>query len=641
MLLVVLFHLHLGKAEAGYLGVDIFFVISGYLITSMIAAGMRAGKFSRVEFYQRRAKRLLPAAYVTILVTALAAPIFLGRQELHDLTLQISGAVSFTANIVLWRQTGYFEGAGDLKPLLHMWSLAVEEQFYFVLPLVMLWVRPSRWFGVALGGLLVSLGLYVVGMTLQPSAAFYLLPTRAWELLIGACIALWASADVGAERPLGTNLAMAVRWLFVPALFALVVVPFIVVPISRTWLTALVVCSATAIVILRRSKALSESLPARGLAQIGDISYSLYLVHWPIASFLNNAWSGGSEAPSLWVRLAMLLLSVGAAVLLYRYVENPIRHRTIRFTRELVAGSVAVSIVSCAIVPLSMAATPERYDFERMRRFNSGLSAHCDFGSEFTRRAECETTASPRFLIWGDSFAMHLVPGLERAWPKSGLLQATKSKCAPFVGIAPVETNGAGNYVREWAEECLTFNQSVLDYLERTPTIRVVVLSSALTAYTDEAHFAYLHKRGAALEEQPASATAVFESLQRTAQAIRRMGKSVVFVAPPPYSGFDIGLCIERELSGKLSYGRPSGCMVNRHEFERKRSHVLAFLDQVQLKTDVPVVRFEPWLCGSNACRTFVNDTMLYRDNGHLSYAGSELIASHMQLGQLIADIAR
>ncbi len=186
--MVVLYHTGIGKLTAGYLGVDIFFVISGYLITTLVASGINRGDFRLSEFYFRRAKRLLPAAYVTFLATAVAAPWFLNQQELRDFAMQIAGAVTFTGNIVLWQQTGYFEGAGDLKPLLHVWSLAIEEQYYFLLPAALLFTRPSRWMPGVMAILVISLGLCIAGRTWKPIATFYLLPTRAWELLWGASI---------------------------------------------------------------------------------------------------------------------------------------------------------------------------------------------------------------------------------------------------------------------------------------------------------------------------------------------------------------------------------------------------------------------------------------------------------------------
>ena len=147
MLLVVFYHVKIGSVTAGYLGVDVFFVISGYLITTLVASGIERGNFRLTDFYFRRAKRLLPAAYVTFAVTAVLAPWFLNQRELRDLAAQVVGAVSFTGNLVLWQQTGYFEGAGDLKPLLHVWSLAIEEQYYFLLPAALLLVKPSRSLG--------------------------------------------------------------------------------------------------------------------------------------------------------------------------------------------------------------------------------------------------------------------------------------------------------------------------------------------------------------------------------------------------------------------------------------------------------------------------------------------------------------
>lgn len=177
VLLVVLYHSGFDALRSGFLGVDVFFVISGFLITGLIVRGLDAGTFSIGTFYLRRGKRLLPAAYVTLFVTALAAPFFLIPSQLAQFREQLVGAVSFTANIVLWHQSGYFDQAAVTKPLLHFWSLAVEEQYYFFMPLTLMFV-PRRWRFRVVTGLTVASLVYCFFFA-APSARFYLIFSRA------------------------------------------------------------------------------------------------------------------------------------------------------------------------------------------------------------------------------------------------------------------------------------------------------------------------------------------------------------------------------------------------------------------------------------------------------------------------------
>jgi len=188
VLAVVLFHAFPSAFGSGFLGVDVFFVVSGFLITGIILRGLERGDLSFKAFYIRRAKRLLPASLMTLAVTTLLALVFLTRSQIADYAAQLLGSLAFVANFVLASQTGYFEGAPETKPLLHIWSLSLEEQFYFIAPLL-LWLTPLRarpWLLVT--GMILSFALCLVlvrDLWGGESLAFFMLPARAWELLFG------------------------------------------------------------------------------------------------------------------------------------------------------------------------------------------------------------------------------------------------------------------------------------------------------------------------------------------------------------------------------------------------------------------------------------------------------------------------
>jgi peptidoglycan/LPS O-acetylase OafA/YrhL len=191
-LLVLAHHARVPLIHGGYLGVDLFFVLSGFLITTLVAKEIKAGSFSFSGFYWRRAWRLLPAAYATLALCVAIAPFLVTNREMREFVAQVWGAVTFTANFVLWQQTGYFERAAELKPLLHVWSLSIEEQYYFVLPALLFFLRPSKWLAAAVLMTVCSFVLCIFVTYESPAAAFYWLPTRAWEMGLGSVAAVLA-----------------------------------------------------------------------------------------------------------------------------------------------------------------------------------------------------------------------------------------------------------------------------------------------------------------------------------------------------------------------------------------------------------------------------------------------------------------
>lgn len=422
VLLVVVYHANLGWLGAGYLGVDIFFVISGFLITSLVAGGIQRGNFSLKEFYFRRAKRLLPAAYVVFGATAVVAPWLLNQQELNDLIWQVLGAVTFTANLFLWQQTGYFDGASELKPLLHTWSLSIEEQYYLLLPAALLFMNPRHWLralGVAAVG---SLALCLWAVTQMPSATFYLLPTRAWELLfgsLGALLVLRPGMALRLER------SAAVRWLFLPSLVCLVTVPALPAAGPHPGLGALLVCLATLIVILRRDRRIGTGMPARVLAAVGDFSYSLYLVHWPVLALLRNAYTGPDSDIPVEARMGAAMLSIVLAYGLYRLVEDPIRRARVSFSTPLLAKGMAASLLLLAIAPAGSLAMKGDTNFAHRLRVNFGLSPECEYKSTFEPKPACEA-GTGIFEFWSGATATPCISF--PAWPYQMEQGSTSSK---------------------------------------------------------------------------------------------------------------------------------------------------------------------------------------------------------------------
>lgn len=634
VLLVVLHHANVGPFHGGYLGVDIFFVVSGFLITGIVRQGLEAGSFSFTAFYLRRARRLLPAAYVTFLATGLLAPFFLTSAELNDLAKQVLGAVTFTANIALWLQTDYFAGAANLKPLLHIWSLSIEEQYYLLLP-ALLFFTPRKHWPTVIGGLFIaSLVMCMVLVTRKPSATFYLLPTRAWELGLGSLAALGLMDGPRVQRFLHA--------LFWPGLLVLLVVPLTPLSPVHPGIDAVLVCIGTLLVILRRHAALEGFIGTRWLAKVGDFSYSLYLVHWPIFAFVNNAQLA---PPSLELRLACVALALVLGYLLYKFIEDPIRHASTGLSVPRITGTAIGT--SAALVALSAgiayANVKTGGNYAHLMRPNFGYDRSCTDDGVFVPQPQCTNApgSPPKLLVWGDSFAMHVVPGIaQTAGP--GVVQATRAVCGPFLGLAPYN---ATNQNEHWVRKCMAFNDSVIDYLAKTDSIDTVVIASLFGQYLGVSyggqHWMAGTLEGGRVVGQPPNAELVLASMKRTIERVRALGKRVVVVGPPPSTGPDIGRCLERAATGKISLGMNAECSLAVADVQRHQAPVLAVVKALPQAADVAIVDFDSVLCSAQTCVTQLDGVLLYRDEHHLSYEGSALLARKLDLGNRLRAAAR
>ncbi|CDZ40817.1 Acetyltransferase NoeT [Neorhizobium galegae bv. officinalis] len=622
-LLVVFYHTQV--ASFGYLGVDIFFVISGFLITGLIATELEQARFSFWEFYYRRAKRLLPAAYVVIALTTIAAPFFLSDMGLRDFRTQVLGALTFTSNIVLWTQADYFGGSAETKPLLHFWSLAVEEQCYLLLP-AFLALSPKRWWLTMVSSLLVaSLALCLYVAFRDPSAAFYLLPTRFWEIAIGS---------LGALLPVSARVTAKFAALRLPALVLILLIPFGPSGLQNPIVNAALVCLATLILLLSPNK---DNVAVRSMARIGDISYSLYLIHWPVLVYVRAAWL--EEPPSLAI-YAAVAFSVVASLVLHRFVEKPFQRGFVTSRGRMASGLVAATVLLGFALSVDIGAAESKGGFSESRRINYGLARECDRTSGSRPQGileACQTTDRPELLVWGDSFAMALVPGLAKTVGEAGLAQLTMSGCSPAIGVAAISKRAVS---LSFGEDCIRFNDSVLNTLKNRPEIRTVVISSPFDA-PDSKDFTLLKRRDGTFTEVETSVDGATEGIKSLVEAVRALGRRVVIVAPPPVAGFDIGDCLERKMNGGLMLGRHSDCKIDVIDYRRMRSRTLDLLNQVAVKADVEVVSYHDFLCDDTKCRTEIDGKFLYRDSGHLSYQGSEIIALKTGLAERLIRAAR
>ena len=628
---VILFHAGFKAFEGGFIGVDVFFVISGYLITTIILADMNKGKFSIITFYERRARRILPVLFFLMLCCLPFAWLWLLPNHLKDFCQSLTAVSAFSSNVLFWKESGYFGIEAELKPLLHTWSLSVEEQYYVLFPLFLmaLWKLRKRWiFGSLIVVAIVSLGVAQWGAYNNPSATFFLLPTRGWELAIGALIAFYflykkeqaafiSSHKVTSEVLGSLGLALIFYSVFAfskstpfPSLYALV----------PTIGTALIIIFSTAKTIVGRL------LSTKLMVGIGLISYSTYLWHQPLFVFARHR---SLAEPSVAFLLILSALSIVLAYFSWRFVEMPFRDKKAINRKKIFGFAVVGSIAFAAIgiaghinngydkrindsgIPLA--------DISKKIVTNYGLSDDCE--DKFTLSPDCRTSDEPEILIWGDSYAMHLIPGIMASNPSAKIIQMTKSVCGPFFDVAPV----SAKYPVSWAKECLEFNESVHDWLKTNKTVKYVVLSSNFGKYFGDYQLLINDKL------YDGSKELATEHFIATLDELKNMGIIPIVFSPPPQNAENIGECLVKA----QFYGDDLNvCNFSRDSVTKNSNEVLKFFTTIS--KSYKVVSIDKVICETGLCKASFDETFIYRDDGHLSRSGSALLGQKMNFYDLI-----
>lgn len=487
---VILFHGGFAGFSGGFVGVDVFFVISGYLITSILLAEHEAGTFSMVDFWERRARRILPALFLVMFVCLPAAWLWLLPPALVEFGKSLVGVSLYASNVLFWQTSDYFAAAAELNPLLHTWSLSVEEQYYLLFPpfLLLVW----RWGrGVAAGliavGAALSLAVAEWWLRADAAAAYFLLPARGWELGIGALLAFHLSAP--ARR-------VPSRWMSeLGAVAGLALLVFAVVAFDEKTpfpgRAALVPTLGTALLIAFATPAtvLGRCLAWRPLVAVGLVSYSAYLWHQPLFAFARQT---SLAAPSPWLMAGLSLLSLVLAAASWKYVEAPFRDRR-RFPRKRIFALAAlgsVFFIGCGSVLVAGGGFTGRlsadqqavaayadYDYRKVQRsFRCQLMQRQRPG-DFAPECLPAGPVAEAVLVWGDSNAAALAYGLRLQ--SAAVAQLTAASCPPIPGVKSAKAY------------CDEINTHILGWVKQHRP-RVVLLHAAWRQYREPQDLARL-----------------------------------------------------------------------------------------------------------------------------------------------------
>ena len=623
---VILFHAGFNIFSGGYVGVDVFFVISGYLITTILIADLERGDFSIARFYERRARRILPALFVVMLACLPFAWLWMLPTELKTFTKTIVAVVVFGSNIFFSRENGYFGAASELSPLLHTWSLAVEEQYYLLFPvfLFLIWRfgRTGVFWSIALTAV-ASLLYSEWGWRNEPAATFFLAPARAWELLIGSLVALYLSDKAPRSSNIlgAAGLALIVFAIFhydentpFPSLYALA-------PVAGTALIILFAGERTWVARL---------LSTAPFVGIGLISYSAYLWHQPLFAFARiRSLTGPSQTLMLALAVASLLLAWAT----WRFVETPFRKRPnpwLASPRSLFAASGAVAVTFLAIglaghleIGLYGRGSEGRdmAELEKILAPNYGL--HKDCNRKFNTSPNCRTSQTPHVLLWGDSYAMHLAQGLLASDPEIALQQQTAAACAPVLGVAQIHSK----YTARWAQGCISFNDQVLEWLRQHDSVRLVVLSSPFSSVLGGS---IVERNGNRIHGE--AMDFVSEKLLETVARIRQAGARVIIVSPTPVTSRDMGKCLVRS----AFFGANEKDCDYPLDTQTRPFEMLRGIEQ-----QVPIHWVYNDTCRAGTCSAMQDGVFLFRDSLHFSRGGSAYIGKKHDWAHRFDEAAR
>ena len=665
VLAVVAFHSFPSWVRGGFIGVDIFFVISGYLISTIIFENLDKGTFSFTEFYARRIKRIFPALLLVLIACFAFGWFALLADEYKQLVKHIAAGAGFISNFTLWNEAGYFDNSAETKPLLHLWSLGIEEQFYIVWPLL-LWVAWKRKFNLLVITIIVAIASFVLnikGIKHDMVATFYSPQTRFWELLSGSLLA-WVtlykkdtfsninfkldyllSRIVYTEKQEADGKRLSNILSFIGLLLLVYGFWRINKELSFPGKWALVPVLGAVLIITAGSKAwVNRTILSNKVAVwFGLISYPLYLWHWPILSFARII---ESEVPSRNILIVAVVLSILLAWLTYKLIERPLRfgknskakvavlvvlmvviggfsyysYRTILIPSDAVKASSALKQLGWDIP----AGSPEQSNLCHQAFPERALMTSKERDDNFCL---LQREGIPNVVLIGDSINLSLFPGLAK-YNDYNVLVLSASTAAPFFNVRTTEQ---GDLIR--LNNYKLTNQA-LEYSINNENIKVVVLGSLASSNLVLPESAF--KITDVLNPSNKDAYKIFtSSLRLTIKKLLGAGKEVIYVLPNPNLSFDIKSCLGNIRPLRITSYINTSCSQPAASQDRViyKEWVMSALKEFP---QVKIFDASIPLCDSEYCYGSKDGDILYRDRGHLSINGSNLVVP--KLHDLIID---
>jgi len=643
---VIFFHAGFQSFGGGYVGVDVFFVISGFLITSIILSEKQQGLFTLTNFYERRIRRILPALFFVMFVSLIFAWLWLIPRDLENYSQSLIAVSTFSSNILFWRTSGYWGPENELIPLLHTWSLAVEEQFYILFPLLLMlvWRFGVRW--ILASFLLISVSSLLAaqwGAYDYPKAAFFMLPTRAWELGIGAMIALPFHYHMQAIHKVRANSLLSDLF----SLSALLMIGYAVFSFDHTTpfpgLYALVPTVATGVLIVFASTEtiVGRFLGIRPLVGIGLISYSAYLWHQPLFAFARHRTI---PEPSSALLLTLAALSLVLAYFTWRYIESPFRARGLISRRRVFSFAFLGSAMFFTLGLVGHLSEGQKAWLTQPDELNASFkrsdrAMDCfDFPNiHKSDNWKCEigrSTAALRYFVVGDSHALSVFEAFDNAGQQHevrGYFTGARG-CLPFLEIFALRHD-------QKLRDCNSLNKRIYD-LVASQGIDHLILVARWTYYTDGGYdgrdFSFVGLAPDAERSIIVSREAFKKGLKTTVDRYNAIGVSVSIIRQLPQQLFDPRRIYHKAYSENDPENVLSQLSVSKAEHDSLQVYVDSqFQNLLSDKITGPGTASVSYhdltsdMCGEK-CPVGTLTTSYYADDDHLSVEGTKQIEANV-----------